>query len=46
MECDNSLVNNAVVSKDIFDAKVNLLNVSPSISQIIKALLMVNKLIC
>lgn len=45
MERDNSLVNKRAVSKDIFDVKVNLLNVSPSISQIIKALLMANKLI-
>lgn len=46
MECDNTLVNNRVVSKEIFDFEVNLLNASPSISQKIKALLMEDKLIC
>lgn len=45
MECDNTLLNNGVVSKGITDAKVNLLNVSSSIFQIIKALFMVKKLI-
>lgn len=46
MECDNTLVNNRLVSKEIFDVEVNLLNVSPSISQKIKALLMEDKHIC
>lgn len=45
MEYDNALVDNRMVNKEIPDVKVNLLNVSSSISQIIKALLMANKFI-
>lgn len=43
MECDNILVN--ILVNEILDVKVNLLNASSPISQIIKSLLMANKLI-
>ena len=43
MECDNILVN--ILVNEILDVKVNLLNVSSPISQVIKSLLMANKLI-
>lgn len=45
MECRNVLVNDRIVSKEIIDVKVNLLSASPFISQIIRSLFMVNKLI-
>lgn len=45
MECDHTLVKNRMVSEEITDVKANLLNVSSSVSQISKALLMANKLI-
>lgn len=43
VECDNILVN--ILVNEILDVKVNLLNASSPISQIIKSLLMANKLI-
>lgn len=43
VECDNILVN--ILVNEILDVKVNLLNASSPVSQIIKSLLMANKLI-
>lgn len=45
MGFDTSLIGHRVVNQEVFDIQVNLLNVSFSISQIIKVLFMVNKLI-
>lgn len=45
MECDYILVKNRMVSEEIIDVKVNLLNVSFFVFQISKVLFMVNKFI-
>lgn len=45
MGSDTSLIGHRVVSQEVFDAQVNVLNVSFSISQTIKALFMGNKIL-